>query len=143
VILALLAFAGLAFIPFRSLLFLGTNEGPRQKLEDPVEVLTVAELFADPQEKGAQDRERYVGKVIRVTGSVARVGKSPSGAPLVDLVHIKQSQVFTVRCEFGDSNSAARVRQGDLVSIDGRCRGGSTLVLLEDCGLCPPGEKDQ
>jgi hypothetical protein len=139
-ILALVAFSGLAFIPLRSLLFPRTPPGPRQQLEDPVLVLAVGELFAHLQQTGA---ERYVGKVLRVTGSVARIGKNLSGAPLIDLIHVDQSLVFTLRCEFRDWDGAAQVRPGDVVTIDGRCRGVSAVVLLEDSTLRSPGEPNE
>jgi tRNA_anti-like len=138
--LALIVFTGLACIALRSVLFPAAAQAPPPKLEDPVKVLSVGELFADLQKHGADAEKTYVGKVLRVTGSVARLGKAPSGARVIDLFDLGQNQVFTVRCEFRHGDWPADVHQEDLVAIDGRCRSTSGVVLLEDCELRPQDE---
>jgi hypothetical protein len=84
VILGLVVFTALALVPLWSFSFTRTSEAARQELEPPAEILSVAELSADLQQSGGQ-AERYLGKVLRVSGSAAKIGKSLAGAPLIDI----------------------------------------------------------
>jgi hypothetical protein len=133
------ACACVAALVFSLLYWLRTGQAgiPDSQLPAPDESLTVVEMAVQYRVNEQEAEQRFNGKVLQVIGRVDSVRKDLAGVPYVSLSESDGGEVFTVRCLFasGDSGVLENLHVGDTVTIDGRCRGRATVVVLEECKL--------
>jgi hypothetical protein len=97
--------------------------------------LTADELFTFFEEDEASANEKFLGKVIEVSGEVAEIEKTETGQ-LVVLLSCN-SPMGGVRCTFEvkQDNVSKQVSQGALCTIKGKCSGMLMDVVLDNCSL--------
>jgi len=97
--------------------------------------LTADELFTSFEENETTANEKFIGKVIEVTGEVAEIEKTETGQ-LVVLLSCS-SPMGGVRCTFEvkQDEVAKQVSQGASCTIKGKCSGMLMEVVLDNCSL--------
>lgn len=86
------------------------------------------DLFIAFESDEAAANEKYLNKVIEVTGVVKEVKTNEMGLPAVILE--TDDIIFGVMCEFEKTNQERAVEVGDLVTIKGVCTGKLLDVVL-------------
>jgi serine/threonine protein kinase len=114
-------------------------------------VVTAAKLLRDYDGNSGQADRFYLGHTLKVTGTVALIGKSAEGKMHLDLKDSRFATTNVVQCRFGflSATALSAVQQGDLVTVVGRCEGKlgpidlagtdsgrpRATVVLRDCRL--------
>lgn len=110
---------------------LGHNEAPIE--------LSAHDLWAAYDENEVNADNLYKKKTISVTGTVFEIGKDLlTGTPFIALKAGDSLGIYNIQCFFQDSREhekVAEVRDGDKITITGKCEGKSINVLLRDCSL--------
>lgn len=106
--------------------------------EAPIE-LSAHDLWAAYDENEVNADNLYKKKTISVTGTVFEIGKDLlTGTPFIALKAGDSLGIYNIQCFFQDSSEhdkVAKVRDGDTITIVGKCEGKSINVLLRDCSL--------
>ncbi|HNW50144.1 MAG TPA: hypothetical protein PKH79_03620 [Prolixibacteraceae bacterium] len=97
--------------------------------------LTSDELYAAFEENEATANEKYLGKVIEVTGTVGEVEKAENGQLTVVLTC--SNPMGGVRCSFNEKQDevSGQLTEGSSHTIKGKCSGVLMEVVLDDCSL--------
>ena len=99
----------------------------------PEYTLTANELYSAFEEDEATAGEKYLGKVIQVSGRVNSVESSDS---TLTLSLMEEDQFAGVICSFSNENQAfPDINNGNLVTVRGECSGMLMDVLLNNCVL--------
>src|SRR3989337_2623327 len=115
-------------IPLLVLAFIGAGIGfymynkPVESLEKKKADVTVTadQLLADYESNEAQADDKYLGKVVEVSGKVAEVS-SPEG---INKVHLETpNPISVVISELDKGNSLEGLEVGDVATIKGLCTG--------------------
>lgn len=79
--------------------------------------------------------QKYKGNIVIVTGKVDHVGKDIMDSMYVTLSSSKEFGIVRAQCFFDDSwaTRLSYLREGDTVTVKGRCDGKFGNVLLKDC----------
>lgn len=96
----------------------------------PVVDVTARKLFADYEANEVSADEMYKGKVLRVSGTISKIGKDVLDTPYVEL---SASDVFGVQCMFDDTGALGSLKRGKKLTL--RCKGDGKLgnVILRGC----------
>jgi hypothetical protein len=78
---------------------------------------------------------RFLDKWVRVSGTVERVASGIS-EPYVVFKPGKKFSIDHVRCYFPDAQAVVNLRPGQSVTIVGKCRGRSSLILRQMMRCC-------
>lgn len=97
--------------------------------------LTANTLFADYQNDEAAANEKYLGKVLAISGTVAEIKTSESGKPA--LVLATDDPMFGVICEFEQASMVEGLEVGKKISLKGQCSGLLLDVVLSRCVINP------
>ncbi|GIV34776.1 MAG: hypothetical protein KatS3mg031_2311 [Chitinophagales bacterium] len=107
----------------------------------PAFILSASELQAEFLQGEELAKEKYIGKVVQVHGTIAKIA-SPADTTIVLLLAIDADPLSNVSCQM-DPRYNERVKDlnvGDMVSVKGICNGikkddllGSTDVVLNRC----------
>jgi hypothetical protein len=105
----------------------------------PVATLTVEELLGEYQKNEIGADQKYKGKPIEVSGTVAGVKKAPLLGYFIGLGSPQEGDSYDVMC-FLDSSAeadAGKLKAGDKVKIMGRCDGkaGGLQLKMSKCWL--------
>jgi hypothetical protein len=92
------------------------------------------ELFTEYLENEVAADEQYAGRVLRITGTVAEIGKDLLGTPYVLLLFRKDSPTG-VQCLFDDAKGVSSLSKGRRVTIEGECSGKAINVIIRGCRL--------
>jgi hypothetical protein len=97
--------------------------------------VTSDELYTSFEEDEATANDKFLGKVIEVTGEVSSIEKTETGQ-LVILLSCS-SPMGGVRCTFESKQDAVikKVSQGATCTIKGKCSGILMEVVLDNCAL--------
>lgn len=95
--------------------------------------LTAAELFSAFEENEAQANERYLDKIVVVTGQIKDISADEDGQ--ISLTLQSDSDMFGVICQLDDLSQHDRTEFaiGETVSIKGICTGMLMDVVLVRC----------
>jgi hypothetical protein len=98
-------------------------------------IVKVNKLIDDYDGNEKEADELYLGNMLRVDGTVARMRKSEDGKVYVDLKEGSRLTMHVVQCQFGfaGERSLASVQTGDQVTVVGKCDGKQGTVILKDC----------
>jgi serine/threonine protein kinase len=109
---------------------------PMPSQGEQIEV-SAAKLLGDYDRNQGQADRFYLGHTLKVTGTVSLIGKSVEGKMHLDLKASRFATSRVIQCRFGflSATALAPVRQGDLVTVVGRCEGKQGAVILRDCRL--------
>ena len=122
-------------IPLLVLAFIGAGIGfymynkPVESLEKKKADVTVTadQLLADYESNEAQANDKYLGKVVQVSGKVAEV----TSADGKNKVHLETSNpISVVITELDEGNTAKGLQTGDLATVKGMCSGYLSDVVL-------------
>lgn len=109
---------------------------PPEPAPKPVAInITAPQLLEEYQANEVLADNRYKGKLLRVKGTVSKIGKDILNHSYVALQG-KEFGIFTVQCMFGDEylEQLASLRPGQiLINIEGTCDGKFGNVLLREC----------
>lgn len=108
--------------------------------EEEMEVISVTaeDLYSAYEENSVNADNLYKGNIVSVTGVVSNIGQDIiTKKPCVSLDSGDEFGLYPVQCFFSDSSDAlANLRDGDIVTIVGKCTGYSvTNVQLTNCEL--------
>ena len=97
--------------------------------------LSADELFTAFDGNESTANEKYLGKVIEVTGKVREIEKTENGQLM--LLLDCNSPMGGVRCTFETKQDkvSKQVTKGALYSIKGKCSGFLMEVVLDNCSL--------
>jgi hypothetical protein len=103
--------------------------------ENAVYTTTADELFSVFEENETAANEKFLGKVIEVTGTIGEIEKTENGQ-LVLLLSCN-SPMGGVRCTFETRQDKVlkQVSQGTSCTIKGKCSGMLMEVVLDNCSL--------
>jgi len=103
--------------------------------ENSVYSLTANELFTAFDENESMANEKYLGKVIEVSGAINEIEKTDNGQ-LVLLLSC-DSPMGGIRCTFESEQDkvSKQVSQGTTCTIKGKCSGMLMDVVLDNCSL--------
>jgi len=103
--------------------------------ENSAYTLTADELFTAFEENESMANEKYLGKVIEVSGTINEIEKTDNGQ-LVLLLSCS-SPMGGIRCTFESKQDqvSKQVSQGSVCTIKGKCSGMLMEVVLDNCSL--------
>lgn len=113
---------------------------PEQEPEPEMEYIevTATQLLADYDENAIAADNAYKDQVVMVTGTVGNIDTDITGSPYVTLTNDdNQWSIMSVQCYFKRNNTdgIATLKEGDIVTIVGKCSGKSMNVAVKDCEL--------
>ena len=116
----------------------GRKEGATEsKIADQAPVLKIAAklLFSDYESNEVAADQRFKGKTLLVTGTVADIKKDIMNTMYLTLTG--DGPFGNVQCFFAESHETqlAGLRKGANVSVKGRCDGKMMNVLMRGCTL--------
>lgn len=88
-------------------------------------------LFADYEANEVSADDLYKGKILRVSGTVAKIGKDVLDTPYIEFS--TGDAVFGVQCMFDDTGVLGSLKKGQKVTV--RCKGDGKMgnVILRGC----------
>jgi hypothetical protein len=137
----LLCPALLVIVPF---LCCGCNrpKSPPSKADEPLKPefkLTADQLLDDYRKNQIGADQKYKDKLIEVTGKVASIGKVPLAGYYIDLASSGEGELgikcFLDKDDMASEEKAAKLKEGDQVTLAGRCEGkaGGQALYLRYC----------
>lgn len=114
----------------------GTHEKETKEVAEsaasnaPAVDVTPKQLFADYEENEVSADDKYKGKILRVSGTVAKIGKDVLDTPYIEFA---ASSVFGVQCMFDDTAALTSLKKGQKLTV--RCKGDGKFgnVILRGC----------
>lgn len=92
--------------------------------------LNAHQLYAEFEEDEQKANEKYLNKVISVTGKVTDISEPDS---LGFTVTFGTDGMFGVSCEVADAEQAKYIKDGDSITVKGLCTGILMDVVLIKC----------
>lgn len=93
------------------------------------EVISTAQLAADYESDEQSSNQKYLDKILQVSGEVDDITKNQLGQTIVV---VKGTDMCGVRCTIEDKKNT-EVKPGSFVSLKGICTGYLTDVVLVRC----------
>jgi hypothetical protein len=95
-------------------------------------ILSVGEIMNEFQTDTEKASDKYIGKVIKIKGTAQSVNIDAATA---NILLADDGDFFGVNCSFsGDYVLIAKtVKQGDIVTIKGECKGFLDDVIMNNC----------
>lgn len=95
---------------------------------EPVAKLTADQLLDDYRKNQIGADQKYKEKLIQITGKVSGIGKLPLAGYYIDLASSNENDLTGVKCVLDKDDKAAeekagKLKEGDTVTIAGRCDG--------------------
>lgn len=112
-----------------------------QKENEKVETIEISatDLWAAYDENEVNADNLYKNKTLSVTGTVFEIGKDViTDAPFILLKSGDPYGIYSIQCYVASSSEQeklANVRDGDVVTITGKCTGKTLNVILTSCLL--------
>jgi len=130
ILLVIIIAGGIAAMSY---IFRGSDKSVKN--EKAVYALTSEELFTAFDENETIANEKFLGKVIEVSGEVTGIEKTENG-PLVILLSAS-SPMGGIRCTFetNQENVSEKVTTGSTHTVKGKCSGMLMEVVLDNCSL--------
>lgn len=99
--------------------------------------VSATDLLAAYEENTVAADNQYKGQLLKVTGTVGSIGKDILDDAYVTLTNDDEYSLISVQCYFAKDNldGIATLKEGDTVSIIGKCDGSTLNVLLKNCDL--------
>lgn len=99
--------------------------------------VTAQDLLAAYDENTVAADNTYKNKLLKVTGTVETIGKDVLDTAYVALTNGEPYSLISVQCYFAKDNldDIATLKEGDIVTIIGKCDGEALNVLLKQCDL--------
>lgn len=117
----------------------GTSSGTSATQEsDPPEVIEIdaSDLWSAYDENELNADGQYKNKVLSVTGTVSEITRDwLTDKPCILL---KANKIYSIQCYFSDKSeydAVASVRDGDEITVIGKCTGKSINVILHNCSI--------
>jgi hypothetical protein len=103
--------------------------------ENAVYTTTADELFSVFEENETAANEKYLGKVVEVTGTIGEIEKTENGQLVLLLTC--NSPMGGIRCTFETRQDKVikQVSQGASCTVKGKCSGMLMEVVLDNCSL--------
>jgi hypothetical protein len=103
--------------------------------EDALYSISADEIYSTFEENETAANEKFLGKVIEVTGIINEIEKTDSGQLIVLLSC--SSPLGGVRCSFetDQDNVSKKVTNGSTCTLKGKCSGMLMEVVLDNCAL--------
>ena len=100
--------------------------------------LSAAQLLADYQANEELANERYLDRIISVRGRIKDAPKQLDSTTVLLLGD--KGEMASINCSFGPESAphAARLKEGEVVVVKGRCTGSLLDVNLNRCVLVSP-----
>lgn len=115
----------------------GSNKEAQKDVESAapsaVVEVTAKKLYADYEANEVSADDAYKGKVLRVSGTIAKIGKDILDDPYVALS--AGDDIFEVQCMFADKGALGSLKKGQKLTL--RCKGDGKMgnVILRGCVL--------
>jgi len=99
--------------------------------------VSATDLLAAYEENTVSADNQYKDQLLKVTGTVGSIGKDILDDAYVTLTNDDEYSLISVQCYFAKDNldGIATLKEGDTVSIIGKCDGSTLNVLLKNCDL--------
>lgn len=99
--------------------------------------VTAKDLLAAYDENTVAADNTYKGQLLKVTGTVGSIGKDILDSAYVTLTNGEPYALVSVQCYFAKDNldDIATLKEGDTVTITGKCDGSTLNVALKQCDL--------
>lgn len=99
--------------------------------------VTAKDLLAAYDENTVAADNTYKGQLLKVTGTVGTIGKDILDTAYVTLTNGDPYALISVQCYFAKDNldDVATLKEGDTVTITGKCDGSTLNVSLKQCDL--------
>ena len=103
---------------------------------NPIEI-SAHDLWMAYDENELNADNQYKGQIISVTGTVSEIGRDLiTDVPFIALKAEDSIGIYSIQCFFQSADThekVAAVKDGDVITITGKCTGKSLNVLLRDC----------
>lgn len=99
--------------------------------------VTAKDLLAAYDKNTVAADNTYKGQLLKVTGTVGSIGKDILDSAYVTLTNGEPYALVSVQCYFAKDNldDIATLKEGDTVTITGKCDGSTLNVALKQCDL--------
>lgn len=98
--------------------------------------VTASKLISDYEDNQVAADQKYKSKWLKVTGTISSIDTDIGGDVYICLEDSSDAWSFTdVQCYFNDDNSVASLKNGNTVTVIGKCTGMFWNVELSDCEL--------
>lgn len=100
--------------------------------------ITAVELISDYHANEISADQKYLNKILRVTGKVKAIERYMGGEePCVRLYGVIGNTVYWVLCVFKSEAEAASVSKSQEITVEGKCVGliGGSSPTLRNCSL--------
>ncbi len=101
--------------------------------QKPDFIITSAELQRSFEENETAATEKYVNKIIEVSGEVGSVDRGENNS--VNIALKTESDFSSVICTFPSEINTEQIREGSQISVRGQCSGYLMDVLLNNCAV--------
>jgi len=99
---------------------------------EPVAALSANELFSQFETSETESNQRYLGKIVEVSGLVYSSEQGPKGD--VNVLLMNENDMFGIACNFdGGKITGDEFKKGDNITIKGECAGMLSDVVLIRC----------
>jgi hypothetical protein len=97
----------------------------------PAVDVSARQLFADYEANEVSADDKYKGKVLRISGTITKIGKDVLDTPYVGLS--VGDDVFEVQCMFDDGAAVSSLKKGQKLTV--RCKGDGKMgnVIVRGC----------
>ena len=103
---------------------------------DAAYVVNATDLFAEFEQNEEAANQKYLNKVLQVTGTVADI--DPADSQGVSVMLATSHPMSGVSCQLADASPAKDLKPGDPVQVKGLCTGMLMDVVLTKCSLEKP-----
>jgi hypothetical protein len=110
---------------------------PTSTQEITPEHISAAQLTAEYEANEIDADRKYKNRILIVSGKVVHVGKDIINNMYVTISGEKEFGIVSAQCMFDDDwvIRLSNLREGDNVTVQGRCDGKFGNVLLRDCSF--------
>ena len=97
------------------------------------ESMKATELYSAFENNEDNANQRFLNKVIQVTGIVNNI--SPSGTSGMTVLLSTGNEMSSISCEFSDTSGIKNISEGQQIRVKGKCTGLLMDVILVQCSI--------
>jgi hypothetical protein len=112
-------------------LYLYNKKSPNLATLKPDYIITSAALQKSFEENEKMASEKYINKIIEVTGKINSI--SPPQNNIISLSLSTENDLSSINCTFAPATDPEAINLGNTITIRGECSGFLADVLMKNC----------
>jgi hypothetical protein len=100
---------------------------------DPDYILSANELFKEFDNDEVSSGEKYINKILEITGEVSSIDRSNEGT--ISIILKTGSPFAGIICTFQEIPDGFDINEGAMLTIRGECSGMLMDILMNNCAL--------